>query len=381
VNVAFFVHSAVSDWNHGNAHFLRGLMSALAGRGHAVRSWEPRAAWSLERLLEEEGVGPVLEFARAYPEIDVRTHAGRGAAMVEAVEAALAWADLAVVHEWSPPELVNAVARRRRRGSSFVALFHDSHHRAWSDEPAIARLDLAGFDGVLAFGESLRSLYRMRFGARRAWTFHEAADVRRFRPLPRPARQDVVWIGNWGDGERTAELRAFWLDAARALPDLRFAAYGVRYPEEARAELVRAGVELRGRAPSLRVPEVFGESRVTVHVPRGAYARALPGIPTIRVFEALACGIPLVSAPWRDDEGLFHPGDFTLAATPAAMRAALDRLARSEDARLEQAARGLRTIHARHTCDHRAEELLAIVAGLGREGSAAAAAAGGPTCA
>ena len=173
---------------------------------------------------------------------------------------------------------------------------------------------------MLAFGDVLREVYRTRFGVERAWTFHEAADHLRFWPLDRPKEQDVAWIGNWGDEERTEELRAFWLDAARALPELKFVAHGVRYPEYALAELVDAGVEFRGWAPSVQVPEVFARSRVTLHVPRRAYVEALAGIPTIRVFEALACGIPLVSAPWRDAEGLFHAGDYAVAATPAEMR-------------------------------------------------------------
>ena len=69
---AFFIHSAASDWNHGNAHFLRGLMSALVRGGHTVVSYEPRRAWSLENLLADHGIAPVVEFARAYPELDVR---------------------------------------------------------------------------------------------------------------------------------------------------------------------------------------------------------------------------------------------------------------------------------------------------------------------
>jgi spore maturation protein CgeB len=118
----------------------------------------------------------------------------------------------------------------------------------------------------------------------------------------------------------------------------------------------------------VQVPEVFARSRVTLHVPRRAYVEALAGIPTIRVFEALACGIPLVSAPWRDAEGLFRAGDYAVAATPAEMRDALLRLSRDEDAARAQAERGLETILARHTCDHRAAQLLEIVAELGSAG-------------
>jgi len=97
---------------------------------------------------------------------------------------------------------------------------------------------------------------------------------------------------------------------------------------------------------------------------------ALRGIPTIRVFEALACGIPLVSAPWMDTEGLFRPGDYRVAETPAEMTAALHHFCTDEDAAREQAARGLETVFARHTCDHRAEQLLEIVRELGSAGSA-----------
>src|SRR5690606_1822248 len=74
VRFAFFVHSAASDWNHGNAHFVRGLMDALARAGHAVESWEPRGAWSVENLLREEGIGPVVRFARAFPDLVVRSY-------------------------------------------------------------------------------------------------------------------------------------------------------------------------------------------------------------------------------------------------------------------------------------------------------------------
>jgi spore maturation protein CgeB len=360
----FFIHSAASDWNHGNAHFLRGLMSALARMGHTVDSWEPRGAWSLQNLLADHGIGPVVEFARAYPEIPVHSYDPASPALADELAAACAGADVVMVHEWNEPEVVNLLPSVAHAAGA-LAIFHDTHHRPWSHPEAIARFDLRAYDGVLAFGEVLTEIYRTRFGVERAWTLHEAADHVRFRPLDRPKEQDVVWIGNWGDEERTQELRDFWLDSARALPELRFVAHGVRYPEYALAELADAGVEFRGWAPSVRVPEVFARSRVTLHVPRRAYVQALAGIPTIRVFEALACGIPLVSAPWDDAEGLFRAGDYAVAATPAEMRDALLRLSRDEDAARAQAERGLETILARHTCDHRAAQLLEIVAELG----------------
>jgi spore maturation protein CgeB len=105
---------------------------------------------------------------------------------------------------------------------------------------------------------------------------------------------------------------------------------------------------------------VYGESRLTVHIPRQQYADAMHGIPTIRVFEALACGIPLISAPWSDSERLFRDGDFATARSGEEMQAEMERLLGDEAAAQAQAQRGLETVLARHTCGHRAEELTAI---------------------
>ena len=369
MKIVFFVHSFASDWNHGNAHFLRGLMSALAGMGHQVTSYEPHGAWSVENLVRDHGVVPILDVARAYPEIDIRGYDPRFPTLTEQIQAAVAGADLVLVHEWNEPHVVNAIPALVHAAGG-IALFHDTHHRPWSEPEVISRLDLRAYDGVLAFGDVLRDVYRRRFAVERAWTFHEAADVVRFKPLDRPKDVDVIWIGNWGDEERTEELRDYWLGAARRHPELRFAAHGVRYPEYALAELENAGVEFRGWAPSLTVPEAFARSRVTLHVPRRAYVEGLRGIPTIRVFEALACGIPLVSAPWLDSEHLFEPGDYVAVDTPEAMWQALHRLATDDDARAEQAERGLRSVLARHTCGHRALQLLEIVEELGAAGAA-----------
>jgi spore maturation protein CgeB len=97
-------------------------------------------------------------------------------------------------------------------------------------------------------------------------------------------------------------------------------------------------------------------------VPRRFYTEVLPGIPTIRVFEALACGIPLVSAPWDDCEHLFRSGeDFLMVSDGHEMTDALTRLRADPELRASLARSGLETILARHTCAHRVEELLNIV--------------------
>jgi spore maturation protein CgeB len=170
-------------------------------------------------------------------------------------------------------------------------------------------------------------------------------------------RADVIWIGNWGDEERSNEIRQFFLAPAKELNDLGFTIYGVRYPEGAVAALRKAGVQYAGYLPNLDAPAIYAAARLTVHIPRQQYATAMKGIPTIRVFEALACGIPLLSAPWEDTEGLFREGDFLTVRDTAEMRRAMEYLLSDPEAARAQALRGLETVLTHHTCGHRARQL------------------------
>src|SRR5205085_220789 len=192
----------------------------------------------------------------------------------------------------------------------------------------------------------------------------EAADTRRFHPPLQsdvaPRCGDLVWVGNWGDEERTAALDEFLIEPVRALK-LKARVYGVRYPESARRKLAAAGIEYGGWLPNYEAPRLFAEFKVTVHVPRRPYAEALPGIPTIRVFEALACGIPLVSAPWDDAEHLFTPGaDYLVARNGDEMKHHLRAVLNDDVMARALAEHGRQTILSRHTCAHRVDELLAI---------------------
>ena len=114
---------------------------------------------------------------------------------------------------------------------------------------------------------------------------------------------------------------------------------------------------------------MFAAHRLTVHVPRRPYVEALPGIPTIRVFEALACGIPLVSAPWEDSEGLFRPGDFLLARSGKEMCELIGAALNDRRLAAALAARGLETILARHTCAHRVRGIAGDLRRLWRLGT------------
>jgi len=363
MRIVMFYHSLLSDWNHGNAHFLRGVVGELQARGHDVAVYEPAGGWSLSNLLKDQSEQVIVDFKRAYPTLESWFY---DPARLD-LERVLDGADLVLVHEWNDHDLVARIGRHHALHGGYTLLFHDTHHRVVSDRDGIARYDLTHYDGVLAFGEVIRDIYERAGWSRCAWTWHEAADVRVFKPLPEVDKSgDLVWIGNWGDDERAQELRTFLIGPATAL-GLRTLVHGVRYPDLALKALAEAGIEYGGWLANFRAPDVFARHRVTVHVPRRPYVEKLPGIPTIRVFEALACGIPLVSAPWRDDEGLFSAGrDYLLARGGEQMRQHLHDLLNDPAMAAELAAHGRRTILERHTCAHRVDELLGIYSAINR---------------
>jgi spore maturation protein CgeB len=357
MNIALFYHSLVSDWNHGNAHFLRGIAWELQKRGHMLRIFEPAGGWSLANLLHEYGEAPLEAFGEIYPGLRSIFYDPATLDLDEALDLI----DLVIVHEWNDPAFVCRIGAHRRTHGDYRLLFHDTHHRSATEPEKMAAYDLAGYDGVLVFGKAIAEIYRSRNWAQRVWVWHEAADARVFMPLPEVQKEgDLVWIGNWGDEERSAELHEFLLEPVKAL-GLKAQVYGVRYSPEAIRALSEAGIEYRGWLPNFQAAVTLARFRVTVHIPRRPYVEALPGVPTIRPFEALACGIPLVCAPWKDSESLFSPGkDYLLAQDGAEMKRHLRRLL--SDSRLAGAlsAHGRETILQRHTCGHRVDELLDI---------------------
>ena len=218
---------------------------------------------------------------------------------------------------WSP-----ASAAPRAQGGRFHLLFHDTHHRVghairsrWPPRPRRLRRRAGVRRGAPG------DLSQHGLGRSAPGPGTRPPTPRLFRPLPaRPREGDLVWIGNWGDGERSVELGEFLLGRSASFA-CKAAIHGVRYPAEAKAAVdARRGRIRRLAAQPRGAPKPSPATRVTVHVPRRPYVELLPGIPTIRPFEALACGIPLVCSPWDDAEGLFRPGnDYLIARNGAEM--------------------------------------------------------------
>lgn len=367
IRFRLFAHSWISDWNHGNAHFLRGLARQLVRMGHEVRCYEELGSWSLTHLVEEEGdvaVQAIEQFRCEFPELDVRFYQ-RDETLPETLREELRDADVVLIHEWNEPEVANAILSFKQ-DFRFRALLHDTHHRAYTNAGEMLRFQLQLFDGVLAFGEIITRIYLDAFGMPRAWTFHEAADVEHFCPLQQPCEIGLLWIGNWGDEERTRELMEFLVEPAGALRDVKTVVHGVRYPPAGLDALAAAGIEYRGYLPNLMAPYVYAQSALSLHVPRRQYVNGLSGIPTIRMFEALACGSTLLCAPWRDAEQLFRPDDYVMVNSSEETKSAITRLIHDDAARQQIAAQARETIVNRHTCAHRAQQLVEICREINR---------------
>ncbi|MGV1872507.1 CgeB family protein [Agrobacterium rosae] len=359
----FYTHSLMSDWNHGNAHFLRGIMRDLIRRGHDAVALEPVDSWSRLNLLQDQGDAPLADFAATFPELrSVIFDTGFDH------DAVIADADVVVVHEWTDPAVIAEIGRIRARGGAFTLLFHDTHHRAVSSQADIAAMMLQDYDGILAFGETLRQRYLAAGWGRTVFTWHEAADDSLFKPMQDVEKTgELIWVGNWGDDERSAEIIEFLVEPAKEL-ELNTRVHGVRYPGHALDALSKAGISFGGWIANAKVPAAFARSRATVHIPRRPYVEHLPGIPTIRPFEAMACGIPLISAPWDDAEHLFRQGkDYLAARNGNEMKTLLHDILSDPELASSFSRSGLETIAARHTCRHRVDELFTILSSCGTD--------------
>ncbi|MDD5206132.1 MAG: hypothetical protein PHS17_11965, partial [Desulfobacterales bacterium] len=102
MRIAMFYHSLVSDWNNGNAHFLRGVVTELLNLGHRPLVYEPADGWSLENLKRDYGSAPLSEFRRYYPRLRSFSYKSEELDL----DSILDDVDLVIVHEWNEPALI-----------------------------------------------------------------------------------------------------------------------------------------------------------------------------------------------------------------------------------------------------------------------------------
>ncbi len=138
LRIAYFSHTLRSDWNNGNAHFLRGLLDNLRQLGHEVTCWEPEHEWSIDNLrAEPEGEASLTQFAQLYPELNIQLYPKDDIGDHAFWHRALDGADVVFLHEWNPPALAQTLLTLRPE-IGYKLLFHDTHHRASSSPDASA---------------------------------------------------------------------------------------------------------------------------------------------------------------------------------------------------------------------------------------------------
>jgi spore maturation protein CgeB len=357
--------SLSSSWGNGHATTYRALLKAFAGFGHDVLFLERDVPWyAAHRDLPDPG------FCRLalYPDLPG----------LEAHRDAIAGADAVIVGSYVPEGVaVGRLAQDWARGG--VVAFYDIDtpvtlaKLARGDGEYLSAALIPGFDLYLSFtGGPTLDLLERRYGARAARPLFCSVDPESYRPLPETrTRWDLSYLGTYSP-DRQPALERLLIEPARRAPGRRFAVAGPQYPDGIDWP---ANVERLEHVPPTDHPAFYAASRFTLNVTRADMIRAGHS-PSVRLFEAAACGTPLLSDRWEGLDAIFAPGaEIALAETPEDVLAALD----WPEERRRAVARAARArVLAGHTAAHRAGELEIHLRGaIARRRRAAVAAAAG----
>ena len=350
MKIVIFGLTISSSWGNGHATLWRGLCRALAGRGHDIVFFEQDTPYyAANRDLHAVPGGELV----LYPEwADIRTRA---------VEE-LATADVAIVTSYCPDSL--AATDLVLDASRPVRVFYDL------DTPVtLARVaqgegvgyigpdGLSGFDLVLSYtgGAALDEL-RSRLRARRVAPLYGHVDPDAHSPAA-PVdrfRADLSYLGTYAE-DRQIALETLFVEPARQQPDLRFLIGGAQYPQ---TFPWTSNIYFVRHLPPQDHPAFFASGRITLNVTRRAMAE-MGWCPSGRLFEAAACGAPILTDSWEGLDAFFEPGREILTARTTSDALAALAIDDGELRRMARAARD-RTL-AEHTSERRAIEFEALL--------------------
>lgn len=341
--------SLSSSWGNGHATTYRALLSAFAARGHEVLFLERDAPWYRDHRDLTNPDFCRLAFYADRPEL-VRTWRDE-----------VAGADAVIVGSFTPEGVeIGGWVQAEARG---VTAFYDIDtpvtlaRLARGEHDYVSPAVIPGYDLYLSFtGGPALSVLELRYGARAARALYCSVDAEAYRPVDRPLRWDLSYLGTYSP-DRQPTLERLLVESARAAPELRFCVAGPQYPEELDWP---ANVERLEHVPPRQHAAFYAASRFTLNVTREDMIAA-GWSPSVRLFEAGACGAPIISDVWDGLDRLLRPGSEILIAddTPTVLKALRDM---PEDERLAVGRAGRARILAEHTADHRAAELEALLA-------------------
>jgi spore maturation protein CgeB len=343
LDFAFVGLSLRSAWGNGHATTYRALLGALIARGHRVRFYERDRSWYADNQDLPRDLVPHLVL---YDSVE---------ALRETHGQDIADADVAVLGSFVPEGA--RIADWLLRACNGVTAFYDidtpvTMAKLREGACDYLRADQIGDFGLyLSFtgGPFLESL-RRRYGAR-AEPLYCAVDAQRYAPSHTPARYHLGYLGTYSP-DRQPLLQKYLLDVAQAWPRGRFAVAGPQYPES--IEWPRNVARIEHLEPA-RHRAFYTSQRFALNLTRADMVAA-GWSPSVRLFEAAACGVPVISDAWPGIEAFFTPGEeIVLAHEPSQVLKWLRDTPESRRHALGAAAR--QRVLAEHTAAHRARTL------------------------
>ena len=346
--------SLSSSWGNGHATTYRALLKSFASLGHEVLFLEREAPWYAAHRDLAQPDWCRLEF---YADLEG----------LDRWRAQIAGADAVMVGSYVPQGV--EVAELVQNWARGVTAFYDI------DTPVtLAKLErgdfeylspeaVPGYDLYFSFtgGPTLRRI-EQQYGSPRARALYCSVDADAYRPLEAPRRWDLSYLGTYSP-DRQPVLERLLIEPARRAPHLRFVVAGPQYPEELAWP---ENVERLEHVPPADHPAFYAASRFTLNVTRADMVEA-GWSPSVRLFEAAACGTPLISDVWPGLDSLLEPGEeIVLARSADDVLAELERPGDERRDRLAAAAR--RRILAEHTSLHRARSLASDLLLASRDG-------------
>ena len=336
--------SITSSWGNGHATTYRALLRELQRRGHDVLFLERDRPWYAQnRDLPRPPYGRTA----LYGSLDE---------LRDAFASSVREADLVIVGSFVPDGA--AVGEWVQREAGGIKGFYDIDtpvtlaRLARGEHDYLKPSQIPGYDLYLSFtgGPTLARLER-EYGSPRARVLYCSVDPQLYYPQPQSVAWDLGYMGTYSV-DRQRGVGELLLQPAHQCPDARFIVAGPQYPASIAWP---SNVEYQPHLPPAKHRDFYNRQRFTLNITRADMIQA-GWSPSVRLFEAAACGTPIISDRWAGLDSLFTPGrEILLASRAEEVLAVLRRF--GEEERLELAARARARILAEHTAAHRAEQL------------------------
>jgi spore maturation protein CgeB len=298
MKLVIFGLSISSSWGNGHATLWRGLCRALDRRGHQVHFFERDVPYYANHRDFTEITGGKLHLYSDW--VEIRQQAIRE----------LGDADLAMVTSYCPDAI--AATDLVLESGAGLTCFYDldtpvtlNRLESGAAVEYIGPRGLRDFDFVLSYtgGQALTEL-QTRLGACRVEPLYGSVDPEIHAPVPPLERfvSDLSYLGTYAE-DRQAALEALFINPARQLPGLRFVIGGAMYPQQFPWT---NNIYFVRHLPPPEHPAFYSSSRITLNITRGAMA-AMGYCPSGRLFEAAACGCPILSDWWEGLDQFFEP--------------------------------------------------------------------------